>query len=121
MSGDSADFNVFVGSEIGLLKGVSVNPKANMVKNFHSLNKLDKKEEITSMAWGAGGGEVITGLRGGVVKVGHMISQINYRWNEATHGQKGGWCFLVLGSTLEHQTSFLTICGGLIPKLVISK
>ena len=67
---ESLDFNVFVGAETGLLKGVQANPKANIVKNFHALKKLDREQEITAMAWGEEGqGEILTGLRNGTVKV----------------------------------------------------
>ncbi len=64
------DFNVFVGAETGLLKGLHLGAKGVVVKNFHSLKQLHKEEEITCMAWGnRGGGEVITGLRNNTVRL----------------------------------------------------
>ena len=42
------DFNVFSGSENGILKCISINPKANLLKNFsHNSAPLDKELEIT--------------------------------------------------------------------------
>jgi len=44
----AADFNVFSGAENGILKCVSINPKANLLKNFnHNSSPLDREQEIT--------------------------------------------------------------------------
>ena len=48
----SPDFNIFVGAETGLLKGVSINPKLNLAKNFSNMHSLERKHEITAMSWG---------------------------------------------------------------------
>ena len=72
---DTLDLNAFVGAETGLLKGINVNPKANIVKNFHTFKdkKLDKEEEVTAMAWDADGA-IIMGLRNRHVKVWEKTS-----------------------------------------------
>jgi hypothetical protein len=45
---ESADFNVFSGAENGILKCVSINSKANLLKNFnHNSSPLDREQEIT--------------------------------------------------------------------------
>ena len=63
------DFNVFVGAETGLLKGVCINPKMNIMKNFSNMHSLERKHEITAMAWGnPEQSEILLGLRGGVVR-----------------------------------------------------
>ena len=41
------DFNVFVGAETGILKGVNVNQKATISENFHNLSNLQKDIEIS--------------------------------------------------------------------------
>ncbi|KAK2703899.1 WD repeat-containing protein 74-like [Artemia franciscana] len=46
------DFNLYVGAETGILKGININNQNVIVKNFHNLKKLDKQEEICSLAWG---------------------------------------------------------------------
>ena len=63
------DFNVFVGAETGILKGVNVHSKGNIVKNFHNLQHLDKQFEITCASFGSGEGEILMGLRNQSVKV----------------------------------------------------
>ena len=63
------DFNVFVGAETGILKGVNVHSKGNIVKNFHNLKSLDKQFEITCASFGNGEGEILMGLRNQSVKV----------------------------------------------------
>jgi len=63
------DFNVFVGAETGILKGVNVHSKGNIVKNFHNLKSLDKQFEITCASFGDGEGEILMGLRNQSVKV----------------------------------------------------
>ena len=84
------DFNLFVGCETGILKGVNINPKANLQKNFHQIAKLDKQQEITCMATHVDPinerEELILGLRNQMVKVfdtskplynvNHMLSNI---------------------------------------------
>ena len=45
---ESSDFNVFSGAENGILKCVSINSKANLLKNFnHTSSALDREQEIT--------------------------------------------------------------------------
>ncbi|TRY62934.1 hypothetical protein TCAL_15237 [Tigriopus californicus] len=65
------DFNAFVGCETGLLKGVSINPKCNISKNFHNLKCLNKEEEITALAFAdrAHESEILLGLRNGSIRV----------------------------------------------------
>ena len=63
------DFNVFVGAETGILKGLNVHSKGNIVKNFHNLKSLDKQYEITCASFGDGEGEILMGLRNQSVKV----------------------------------------------------
>ena len=63
------DFNVFVGAETGILKGINVHSKGNIVKNFHNLKSLDKQFEITCASFGDGEGEILMGLRNQSVKV----------------------------------------------------
>ncbi len=41
------DFNVFVGAETGILKGINVNRKMNICKNFHNIKSLDKVTHAT--------------------------------------------------------------------------
>ena len=69
---ESEDFNVFVGATTGLLKGVSLNPNANLCKNFTSnLNSLDRSQhEITCMAWvpDTQQNEILIGLRNGTFR-----------------------------------------------------
>ena len=63
------DFNVIVGSETGLLKGVSINPKMCLAKNFLNMQHLERKHEITAMAWGnEDETEVLLGLRGHIIR-----------------------------------------------------
>ena len=69
------DFNVFVGAETGILKGVNVHSKGNIVKNFHNLKSLDKQFEITCASFGDGEGEILMGLRNQSVKV-HISGQL---------------------------------------------
>lgn len=66
---DVVDFNVFVGAETGILKGVNVNKKGNIIKNFHNLKGLEKQFEITCSTFGDGEGEILMGLRNQTVKV----------------------------------------------------
>lgn len=64
------DFNVFVGAETGILKGVSINPKANLAKNFHNLKALQKSDEITALNWNnEEKTELLLGLRNQTVKI----------------------------------------------------
>ena len=77
MSPPSIDFNVLVGAETGILKGVNVNPKANIAKNFHAGTstisaggKLSKEDEITCLSWnGASRSELLLALRNRTVRV----------------------------------------------------
>lgn len=63
------DFNIFVGAETGLLKGVCINPKSNICKNFSNMHSLERKHEITAMAWGNDEQtEILMGLKGQVVR-----------------------------------------------------
>ncbi|XP_059093763.1 WD repeat-containing protein 74-like [Tigriopus californicus] len=70
-SSSQKDFNAFVGCETGLLKGVSINPKCNISKNFHNLKCLNKEEEITALAFAdrAHESEILLGLRNGSIRV----------------------------------------------------
>eukprot|EP00090_Calanus_glacialis_P041497 TRINITY_DN7337_c0_g1_i1.p1 TRINITY_DN7337_c0_g1~~TRINITY_DN7337_c0_g1_i1.p1 ORF type:complete len:434 (-),score=152.92 TRINITY_DN7337_c0_g1_i1:44-1345(-) len=63
------DFNVFVGAETGILKGINVNNKASISKNFHNLASLEKQFEITCMNFGESQNEILLGLRNQTVKV----------------------------------------------------
>jgi len=63
------DFNVFVGAETGILKGVNVNNKASISKNFHNLSNLEKQFEITCLSFGETENEILLGLRNQTVKV----------------------------------------------------
>ena len=77
MSPPSIDFNVLVGAETGILKGVNVNPKANIAKNFHAGTstisaggKLSREDEITCLSWnGASQSELLLALRNRTVRV----------------------------------------------------
>ena len=63
------DFNAFVGAETGILKGVNVNNKACISKNFHNLANLERQFEITCMNFGESQSEILLGLRNQTVKV----------------------------------------------------
>jgi len=63
------DFNAFVGAETGILKGINVNNKASISKNFHNLANLEKQFEITCMNFGESQNEILLGLRNQTVKV----------------------------------------------------
>ncbi len=70
---ESSDFNAFVGAETGILKALSVNPKANLTKNFHVRGvkpgeKLSKEDEITCLEWGGGDAEVLIASRSRCVR-----------------------------------------------------
>ena len=78
MSPPPIDFNVLVGAETGILKGVNVNPKANIAKNFHAGTstisaggKLSREDEITCLSWnnGASRSEALLALRNRTVRV----------------------------------------------------
>lgn len=60
---------MFVGAETGILKGVNVNNKASISKNFHNLSSLEKQFEITSLSFGDTENEILLGLRNQTVKV----------------------------------------------------
>eukprot|EP00088_Acartia_fossae_P068436 TRINITY_DN868_c0_g1_i4.p1 TRINITY_DN868_c0_g1~~TRINITY_DN868_c0_g1_i4.p1 ORF type:complete len:495 (-),score=81.88 TRINITY_DN868_c0_g1_i4:37-1482(-) len=49
MVGEEKDFNVFVSSENGIVKGVSVNKKCNISKNFDKLTSLTKTSGYTCL------------------------------------------------------------------------
>ncbi|XP_042221798.1 WD repeat-containing protein 74-like [Homarus americanus] len=64
------DFNVFVGTETGILKGVNLNQKAVIHKNFHKIKALESDQEITSIAWGEEAQtEVMMGLRNQTIRI----------------------------------------------------
>lgn len=64
------DFNVFVGAETGILKGINLNQDAVIHKNVHNLKSLDRQHEITAMAWGnQNQTEILIGLRNKIVQV----------------------------------------------------
>ena len=70
------DFNVFVGAETGLLKGVCINPKMNITKNFSNMHSLERKHEITAMSWGnEEQSEILLGLRGGNVRAFDLVDK----------------------------------------------
>ena len=66
---EEKDFNVFVGAETGILKGVNINPKLNICKNIHNLKALSKDLEITCMSYGENEDEILMGLRNQTVKI----------------------------------------------------
>ena len=68
-SEEERDFNVFVGAETGILKGVKVHSKGNICKNLHNLKNLDKQNEVTSLSFGENEQEILLGLRNQTVKV----------------------------------------------------
>lgn len=74
--GEGVDFNVYVGAETGILKGVNVNNKGNIMKNFHNLKSLEKQFEITCCSFGDGEGEILMGLRNQSVKVCFKFASI---------------------------------------------
>ncbi|XP_068249563.1 WD repeat-containing protein 74 [Palaemon carinicauda] len=64
------DFNVFVGAETGILKGINLNQDAVIHKNVNNLKSLDRQHEVTAMAWGNHNQtEVLIGLRNKIVQV----------------------------------------------------
>ncbi|KAK8389349.1 hypothetical protein O3P69_008828 [Scylla paramamosain] len=66
----ATDFNVYVGTETGILKGINLNQKAVIHKNFHKIQALDREQEITSVAWGnEEENEILMGLRNQTVRV----------------------------------------------------
>ena len=67
--GTEVDFNVFVGAETGILKGVNINQQKHITKNFHNLTNLQKEFEITSLSFGETENEILLGLRNQTVKV----------------------------------------------------
>ncbi|KAK7070285.1 WD repeat-containing protein 74 [Halocaridina rubra] len=46
------DFNVFVGAETGIFKGLNLNTKAVIRKNINSIKTLTRDYGITALAWG---------------------------------------------------------------------
>ncbi|XP_071532235.1 WD repeat-containing protein 74 [Panulirus ornatus] len=70
MEGSIKDFNVYVGTEIGILKGINLNQKAIIHKNFHKIKALERDEEITAMAWGdEEQSEIMMGLRNQTIRI----------------------------------------------------
>ena len=69
---ESEDFNVYVGAITGLLKGISLNPKANLCKNLSSnFDNLDRSQhEITCMTWipETQEDQILVGLRNGTFR-----------------------------------------------------
>ncbi|XP_076054973.1 WD repeat domain 74 lethal (2) k09848 isoform X2 [Oratosquilla oratoria] len=66
---ENCDFNVFVGAETGVLKGININRKAVVQKNFHKLKGLFRENEITAMCWGDSEEiELLMGLRDQTVR-----------------------------------------------------
>ncbi|KAK3857913.1 hypothetical protein Pcinc_035862 [Petrolisthes cinctipes] len=64
------DFNVFIGAETGILKGVNLNEQYVITKNFHNVKALDREQEITAIAWGdEEETEVLMGLRNQTIKI----------------------------------------------------
>jgi len=66
---EEKDFNVFVGAETGILKGLNLHAKGNICKNLHNLKTLDKTNEVTALNFGESEQEVLLGLRNQTVKV----------------------------------------------------
>ena len=98
-SSSTIDFNVLVGAETGILKGVNVNPKANIAKNFHAGTstisaggKLSREDEITCLTWnGASKNEVLLSLKNRTVRVFDVaeksfIETMNLRKHEDENG-----------------------------------
>nr|ACO15711.1 WD repeat-containing protein 74 [Caligus clemensi] len=81
VAGQKQFYNVFVGAETGILKGVSINPKENHTKNFHRLKSLRKENEITSLNW-VSDGEILFGTRD------QRVSGFDPTDNSFTHGRK---------------------------------
>ena len=69
MAKEIKDFNILVGAETGILKGVNINKKLNLSKNIHNLKALKKDFEITCMNFGDDEHEILMGLRNQTVKV----------------------------------------------------
>lgn len=70
MDDPEKDFNVYVGTETGILKGINLNKKAVIHKNLHNMKALDREQEITSMAWGdEEQTEVLMGLRNQTIRI----------------------------------------------------
>ncbi|XP_063598271.1 WD repeat-containing protein 74-like [Penaeus indicus] len=64
------DFNVYVGAETGVLKGLHLNQKAVINKNFNNLQSLERGQEITSMIWGnEEQEEIMMGLHNQTIRV----------------------------------------------------
>ncbi|XP_042855775.1 WD repeat-containing protein 74-like [Penaeus japonicus] len=64
------DFNVYVGAETGVLKGLHLNQKAVINKNFNNLQSLERGHEITSMIWGnEEQNEIMMGLHNQTIRV----------------------------------------------------
>ncbi|RXG57320.1 WD repeat-containing protein 74 [Armadillidium vulgare] len=58
------DFNVFIGSETGFLKGVNLNKSASIVKNFGNDTSDKKGKQIASLCWGnSNEDEIVVGLK----------------------------------------------------------
>nr|XP_053636214.1 WD repeat-containing protein 74-like [Cherax quadricarinatus] len=63
------DFNAYIGTETGILKGVNLNQNAVIHKNFHKIKALERDQEITSMAWGnEDQTEILMGLRNQTIR-----------------------------------------------------
>ena len=56
------DFNVFVGAETGILKGININNKTNISKNFHNLSNLKKEFKITFLSFVESQNDILLGL-----------------------------------------------------------
>ncbi|KAF4522981.1 hypothetical protein B566_EDAN009572, partial [Ephemera danica] len=64
------DFNAFVGSRTGILKGVKIQHGKIITKSTQNISMLKKDHEITSMSWGdPEENEILLGLANQTVKI----------------------------------------------------
>jgi len=66
---EERDFNVFCGADIGVFKGININNKCCLSKNFEKLSSLTKESAITCLSYGEDESEILVGTRGQMVKV----------------------------------------------------
>jgi len=68
-SEEEKDFNIFVGAETGILKGIKIHSKGSICKNLHNLKSLNKQNEVTALSFGDSEQEILLGLRNQTVKI----------------------------------------------------
>ncbi|XP_023348559.1 uncharacterized protein LOC111717290 [Eurytemora carolleeae] len=66
---EEKDFNVFAGAETGIFKGLNINSKCSLSKNFDKISNLTKESSISCMSYGEDEQEILIGLRSQYVKV----------------------------------------------------